>query len=57
MIVLRKSDRLVATAVLGALFMVWMVLLGFDLLQTFANEVDEIGEGEYTAGSALLYTL
>lgn len=57
MIGIRKSDRLVAVSVLSALGLVWMVLLGFDLLQTFANELDEIGEGEYTAGSAVLYTL
>ena len=57
MIGLRKSDRLVAFTVLGALGMVWLVLLGFDLITAFAAELDEIGEGEYTAGSALLYTL
>jgi lipopolysaccharide export system permease protein len=54
---LRKSDRLVALTVLGALALVWLTLLGFDLLSAFAAELDEIGEGEYTAGSALLYTL
>lgn len=57
MIGLRKSDRLVALTVLGALAMVWLVLLGFDLITAFAAELDEIGEGEYSAGSALLYTL
>jgi lipopolysaccharide export system permease protein len=56
----RRSDRLVAGAVLGALALVWLILLGFDALGAFAGEADDIGQGDYTAGAALtrvLYTL
>jgi lipopolysaccharide export system permease protein len=55
--ILRHSDRLVGGTVLVALAMVWLILLGFDLLGGFAEELDEIGEGNYNAGSAMLYTL
>lgn len=55
--ILRRSDRLVGLTVLVALGMVWLVLLGFDLLTAFAAELDEIGEGDYSAGNAVLYTL
>jgi lipopolysaccharide export system permease protein len=54
--ILRRSDRLVAKTVLVALALVWLVLLGFDALSAFAEEIDEIGEGNYSASSALLYT-
>lgn len=57
MILLRRSDRLIGGSVLLALAGVWLVLLGFDLITAFAQELDEIGEGNYSAGSALLYTL
>ena len=54
---LRRSDRLIGGSVLGALLLVWSVLVGFDLIQTFVNEIDEIGEGNYSAASAALYTI
>lgn len=54
---LKLCDRLVGWRVLATLLMVWAVLLGFDLIQTFVNEIDEIGQGDYSAGSAVLYTL
>lgn len=57
MILLRRSDRLIGTSVLIALLLVWTILLGFDLITGFADELDEIGEGDYSAGSAFLYTL
>lgn len=53
----RLHDRYVARAVLASLLMAWAVLLGFDLIVTFASELDELGEGGYTAGHAALYTL
>lgn len=55
--ILRRSDKLIGVTVLGALAMVWLVLLGFDLITAFADELDEIGEGEYGASSALLYVI
>ena len=54
---LKRSDRLIGGSVLGALLLVWSVLVGFDLIQTFVNEIDEIGEGNYSAVSAALYTI
>lgn len=54
---LLRSDRLVGASVLSALMLVWIVLLGFDLIGAFAEELDEIGEGGYDAGRALMYTL
>lgn len=54
---LRISDRLIGLRVLSMLAMVWGVLLGFDLIQTFVNEIDEIGQGNYTTGTAILYTI
>jgi lipopolysaccharide export system permease protein len=55
--ILRKSDRLVGVTVLGALGLVWLVLVGFDMLSAFAREIDEIGEGNYGTATAALYTL
>jgi lipopolysaccharide export system permease protein len=55
--ILRRTDRLVAGSALLALAAVWTVLLGFDLVSAFAQELDEVGEGNYSAVSALLYTL
>jgi lipopolysaccharide export system permease protein len=57
MILVRRSDRLVGLTVLAALGLVWMILLGFDLITGFVEELDEIGEGDYGVGNALLYTL
>lgn len=60
MILLRRSDRLVGLAVLGSILTVWGLLLSFDLIGGFARELDEIGEGRYTAATALvamLYTV
>jgi lipopolysaccharide export system permease protein len=59
-LLIRRSDRLIAGAVLFALMMVWLVLLGFDAIGAFAGEADDIGQGDYTAGAAatrILYTL
>ena len=52
-----RVDRLISGTVLLALGMVWFVLLGFDLITAFAEELDEIGEGDYTALNALLFVL
>lgn len=54
---LRLVDRLIGTRVLLTLALVWGVLLGFDLIQTFVREIDEIGQGSYTTATAVLYTL
>lgn len=52
---LRRSDRLVGGTVLGAVCLVWAVLLGFDVVIAFASEVGDFGRSEYDAGTALAF--
>lgn len=51
---LRRSDRLVASAVASMLVPAWLALVGFDALVALAAEFDEFGEGGYGFGQALL---
>ena len=53
---LRRSDRLIGSTVLFTLLTVWAILLGFDALTGFVEELDEIGQGDYSAYTAVLYT-
>lgn len=48
-------DRLVARAVLASLCMVWPVLVAFDAILDFANQLDSLGKGSYSLGHAVLY--
>lgn len=50
-------DRYVARAVVGSILAAWGVLLGFDLIVAFAGELADVGEGGYSLGHAVLYTL
>lgn len=52
-----RVDRLISSTVLLALALVWFVLLGFDGITAYAEELDEIGEGDYTALNAFLFVL
>src|SRR5690606_39909904 len=57
---LGQVDRLVMLAVLSAVRLVWLVLVGFDAFTTFVGQLDEIGRGNYrlaTAASFVLMTL
>jgi len=54
-VLLRRSDQLIGRSVLGAMALVGLVLLGFDLIAAFAAEVDDIGSGEYSAATAAMY--
>jgi lipopolysaccharide export system permease protein len=57
---LGQVDRLVMLAVLSAVGLVWLVLVGFDAFTTFVGQLDEIGRGDYrlaTAASFVLLTL
>lgn len=47
-------DLYVARSVLLALLAVWAVLLGFDLVTAFADDLREVGKGSYTLSHALL---
>ncbi|MFA5683170.1 MAG: LPS export ABC transporter permease LptG [Lysobacteraceae bacterium] len=53
----RRADRLIGRSVLAAICLAWGVLLAFDVVVAFAAELADIGEGDYDAGSALLYVL
>jgi lipopolysaccharide export system permease protein len=50
-------DRLVVRAVFGSLLLVWLVLLGFDAVLGFANELDDLGKGGYSIGHVVLYII
>jgi lipopolysaccharide export system permease protein len=52
----RLHDWLVVRAVFGALALTWAVLLGFDLIIAFAEELDSVGQS-YSTSHALLYVL
>ena len=52
----RLHDLLVLRAVFGALALTWAVLLGFDLIIAFAEELDSVGKS-YSTSHALLYVL
>ncbi len=54
---LRRSDWLVAKTVLAAIALAGSVLLGIDVIAAFAGELGDVGEGDYGAGTALLYIL
>lgn len=52
-----RLDRYLAFSVMAAVAATWAVLVGFDAILAFANELDEIGEGGYSLGHALLYIM
>ena len=52
----RIVDLYLARTVLVSILGAWAVLVGFDLLSAFVNELDEIGEGSYTLSHAVLFT-
>lgn len=54
---LGQVDRLVMLAVLSAVGVVWLVLVGFDVFTTFVGQLDEIGRGNYRLATAATYVL
>ncbi|MEO6172567.1 MAG: LptF/LptG family permease, partial [Arenimonas sp.] len=48
-------DRYLARNILISTLTVWAVLLGFDLIGAFANEMGSVGKGNYTISHAALY--
>ncbi|HOV57973.1 MAG TPA: LptF/LptG family permease, partial [Rhodanobacteraceae bacterium] len=54
---LKKVDKLVALAVVGAVAMVWLLLVGFDAFTAFLGESGDIGQGGYTVAKAITYVL
>ncbi len=53
----RLHDRLVARAVLASLAVAWAVLVAFDAILDFSNQLGDIGKGSYNLGHAVLYIL
>ena len=54
---IKRLDRLIAISVLSAIGLVWVTLVALDALSAFARELDEIGSGTYTLGTAAAYIL
>ncbi len=55
MSLLKRADKLVARQVFLTFVIVWVVLVGIHAFTAFANEIDEIGQGDYTLTVALTY--
>lgn len=55
MIAFGLIDRYLARHVLVTTLAVWAVLLGFDVIGAFANELEQIGKGSYSISHAALY--
>lgn len=51
---IRKVDQLVAGAVLSALGVAWLVLLGLDLFSALARDAADVGEGRFGIGQLLM---
>jgi len=54
---MKRVDRLVAMAVLGAVAVAWATIVGLDAFRTFIFELDDIGQGQYTFARAVTYVL
>lgn len=52
---LKRADVLIAATVLGGLLLTWLVLTGLDAFIQFANQIGNIGHGDYTLGNAVVY--
>lgn len=57
MIWLKKADKLIARQVLMTLALIWPVLLAVDLFFALVNEIDEIGQGNYSLTDAATYVV
>ncbi|KAA2285122.1 LPS export ABC transporter permease LptG [Arenimonas fontis] len=51
----RRVDAYLARTVMVSALAAWGVLLGFDVITALVNELDELGQGEYSLGHALAY--
>ena len=43
--VFKRVDRLVAAAVLGAVAVAWVVIVGLDAFRIFIGELNDVGQG------------
>jgi lipopolysaccharide export system permease protein len=53
----KRVDRLVAIAVLSAVGLTWLTIVGFDAFRIFIGELDDVGQGQYTLTKAITYVL
>ncbi len=54
---MRRADWLVASTVLAAIALTWLVMLGMDVAVAFAGKLDDVGDGDFGVHTALLFTL
>ncbi len=55
MIRIKRCDRLIASAVIGTLLIVWLVLVGFDALTQLIRQLGDVGQHGYTITDAIIY--
>lgn len=55
MITLRVHHRFIGRSVLSSVLLSWLVLTGFAVLGALVGQMDDIGQGDYGVGHALLY--
>jgi lipopolysaccharide export system permease protein len=55
MSLLRRTDRLVGASVLRALLATWVLLLALDAFTAFAEELNDIGTGDYSLATAIMH--
>jgi lipopolysaccharide export system permease protein len=53
----KRVDRLVAMAVLGAVAISWVTIVGLDAFRIFIGELNDVGQGQYTLARAAVYVL
>ena len=53
----KKVDKLVALSVIGSVLLAWGFLVAFDALYQFVQEINDVGNGDYTLSKALTYIL
>jgi lipopolysaccharide export system permease protein len=52
---IKQVDRLIMRAVLGAILIVWLVLVGIDALDQLMRQIGYIGQNHYTMANALAF--
>ena len=51
----KQVDRLIAASVIGMVLIVWLVLVGFDSLNTFLNRLGDMGDDGFSLPDMILY--
>ncbi len=53
--IIKRADRLIARTIIGTLLIVWLVLVGFDVLDQLARQLRYVGQHGYTFNDALAF--